>query len=81
MAYGILDVVKDAVMGTTQWSSPEVIQERLRICNTPMASGSGANVCENQKFGVCTKCGCVVESKVKYAESECPIGRWKPVGK
>lgn len=63
-------------MGTTEWTPPDIIQERLRICNT----GSGGDgKCEFQKLGVCTKCGCVVESKVKFAQSECPIGRWKPV--
>ena len=53
-------------------ASEEEIQRRYAICQT----------CEFLKAGACTKCGCPVVrekkfiSKLSWADSACPIGKW-----
>lgn len=44
-----------------------VQEERKLICN----------VCENKKYGVCMKCGCVIDLKVKLKNESCPIKKWQ----
>lgn len=39
---------------------------RLRKCND----------CPLRKFGTCTKCGCHVPTKAKWASEKCPINEW-----
>lgn len=50
-------------------SPPEVVAERLLICNRP---------CEKVSKGVCTHqdCGCPVEKKVAWLYEPCPLGKW-----
>jgi len=45
----------------------DTIEERLGYCN----------FCENNKFGVCNKCGCIVKAKVRFSNQNCPIKLWE----
>ena len=44
------------------------VEDRLAYCAS----------CENNKFGVCKKCGCVIQGKTRLANQKCPIGLWGP---
>ena len=67
MTYGLIDFVKDKVTGNVEYVEPEVAQARLDICN----------VCPDlSMLRACKHCGCFMDAKVKYARSECPIGKW-----
>ena len=50
-------------------ASDIIIKERRNICES----------CEHRKkMGVflCSKCGCIIEGKIRLAASKCPIGKW-----
>jgi hypothetical protein len=69
--YGIA-LVRHTLNGSPQ--TPEPIQiARLDICKA----------CTNyiSEDGKCSECGCYVEEKVKWADSECPLKspKWKAV--
>ena len=42
------------------------IDERLSHCTD----------CENNKMGICKKCGCIIQGKVRFPNQKCPIGLW-----
>jgi len=44
------------------------VEDRLSHCQP----------CENNKFGICKKCGCVIQGKVRFANQKCPVGLWGP---
>ena len=44
----------------------EVYRKRIEICA----------LCEWRQNTTCTKCGCPIYRKAKWASSKCPIGRW-----
>jgi hypothetical protein len=50
------------------FTSKNMIDYRLSFCKKP---------CEFNKNGICTKCGCVIQAKVRFSSSECPIGLWR----
>lgn len=59
--------VVEVIMEDSDFSTPELIQQRLTICQP----------CE---FIVnndsCSKCSCLLANRTKYAESFCPEGKW-----
>lgn len=64
--YNILDVVKDRMQGNLKYVSKEVMDFRSQVCNQ----------CPKKIAGICSECGCVINFKVRYSESSCPIGKW-----
>jgi hypothetical protein len=48
-------------------ASDEVIQYRLQLCNT----------CEEKKHNFCSKCGCLIEAKVRVCFTKCPLNKWE----
>jgi hypothetical protein len=59
--------VVEITMEDSDFSTPELIQQRLAICQP----------CE---FIVnndsCSKCSCLLANRTKYVESFCPEGKW-----
>jgi hypothetical protein len=49
-------------------ASEEVVQHRLAYCDP----------CENNKLGICKKCGCFIQGKTRFANQRCPVGLWGP---
>jgi hypothetical protein len=47
-------------------ASPELVKLRLDMCA----------ICPERNGKRCSKCGCPVESKAKWAEQKCPLGKW-----
>lgn len=41
-------------------------QARQEICSK----------CENLKLGFCSACGCIVQFKISFVASECPLKKW-----
>lgn len=68
MTYGIIDVVKDTLNGTVEYVTREEKKRRLDICLS----------CEHLKklARQCSLCGCFIDMKTKYTESECPGEKW-----
>lgn len=66
--YNIIDVVKDAVKGTTEYCSEEVKAQRLAICNACPARNAAMNTCGD--------CYCWLPGKTRYAKSTCPRSKW-----
>jgi hypothetical protein len=60
--------VVEVIMEESDFSSAELIANRLAICNT----------CEfvSANKDSCSKCSCLLESRTKYIEMFCPVGRW-----
>jgi len=58
----------DLLNPNTIKSSPELIQQRLSICNS----------CERffHPTKQCKECGCFMEIKTKLQESICPLRKW-----
>ena len=36
-------------------------------------------ICEHNKIGVCSKCGCILALKTQWKTTSCPVGKWGPV--
>lgn len=70
-SYGILDVVKDAIVGDLEFVSQEIADERMAICN-------GCDV-QNVALKTCTACGCFLPAKVRLQKSACPMELWLAV--
>lgn len=34
------------------------------------------NICEFKNGGFCGECGCLLESRMYYKETNCPINKW-----
>jgi hypothetical protein len=49
-------------------ASKDVVDERLSHCTD----------CEHNKLGICKRCGCIIQGKVRFADQKCPIGLWGP---
>lgn len=64
----MVDTAKAAFGKEDVFTSNEVKNERQELCNT----------CTHKRMGRCTICGCVIELKIRYAQSECPIKKWLP---
>lgn len=67
MSYNILDVVRDIVSGELKFVPPETVSSRRTICHQ----------CEIATLGVCTECGCLIETKIRLVKSDCPLGLWE----
>jgi hypothetical protein len=60
-------LVIEHIMEESDFSSPQLVQQRLSVCNT----------CEfivNNES--CSKCSCLLQSRTKYVEMFCPEGKW-----
>jgi len=67
LANTAFDIFKGVMKGEAIMASPKIQQERLDICNT----------CDkNDGVGKCMACGCVLDWKIPFAMSDCPIGKW-----
>jgi len=68
MAYGIIDLAKDAVSGNIVYAPEADQNRRMSICVT----------CDKFRklLKQCGECGCYLPAKVKYAQSTCPLGKW-----
>lgn len=68
MSYGIKDVIKDELSGTADKLSKEDQFCRLEVCNT----------CDHLRklSRQCGLCGCFIDLKVKYRNSECDADKW-----
>ena len=44
------------------------VEDRLATCGS----------CEHNKFGICRRCGCIIQAKTRLAGQKCPIGLWGP---
>lgn len=40
--------------------------ERKSICE----------ICPSKKMLLCSECGCIIEAKIRWSYSYCPIGKW-----
>lgn len=47
-------------------ASPEALYERITACAS----------CENNLLGICKKCGCIIQAKIRIANTSCPINLW-----
>lgn len=65
-SYNILDVIKDKVTNNLIYVDAQVMKDRLALCRG----------CPSMTLGMCTECGCIVEFKVRYAKSNCPLTKW-----
>lgn len=69
-AYTILDVIRDEATGNAKKieNSSHIYKERVATCEK----------CEEliKLTGQCSRCGCFIKLKAKYAKSFCPIGKW-----
>ena len=64
--YNILDVIQDKITGNLKYVDKAASDARLAQCHS----------CPNLRIGMCTKCGCIVDFKVRYEQSACPEGKW-----
>lgn len=64
----ILDNIPVKVISTDEHdlTDKNLKKERNNICQA----------CEFINNGLCKKCGCIVESKIIYKESRCPLEKW-----
>lgn len=55
----------------------DIAKQRKAICRTPeVIKGAKYNTCKNLKFGMCTLCGCPINSKTRETDQECPRKKW-----
>lgn len=64
--YNILNVIQDKMNNSLTYVEAETMRFRLAECQA----------CTSFKAGLCLKCGCIVEFKVRYAKSTCPQNKW-----
>jgi len=53
----------------TFFANTDSAYARLAICKG----------CEHKSMGVCGKCGCLLIAKVRFANAQCPVGKWVEV--
>lgn len=68
MTYNIIDVIKDELTGNTDKLTKEEQQVRIKTCES----------CPDFKklTRQCGHCGCFMDAKTKYRQSECPENKW-----
>lgn len=49
-------------------ASEETKKQRITICE----------LCDHNKLGVCSKCGCIIHLKTQWKTAKCPIDKWSP---
>lgn len=66
--YGVIDAFASVVTGTAEYAEENLQNQRKSICQA----------CEFYRalINQCSKCGCIIFLKVKFKQSECPLGRW-----
>tara|TARA_Y100000310_G_scaffold319167_1_gene374112 strand:+ start:733 stop:1131 length:399 start_codon:yes stop_codon:yes gene_type:complete len=70
--------LKAFIRGRRVLTTPENAQQRWDFCkNCKHLLYDEANPDTGKKDGRCTECGCFMNIKVHFENSECPIGRWK----
>lgn len=47
-------------------ASSEALYKRITACTS----------CENNLLGICKKCGCIIQAKIRIAKASCPVGLW-----
>jgi len=47
----------------------EDVTQRTALCEA----------CEHKALKMCLRCGCFIPSKVRFAQTKCPEGRWGTV--
>lgn len=47
-------------------ASSSGLYQRLKACAA----------CEHNALGICKKCGCIIQAKIRIAKSRCPLGFW-----
>ena len=63
----LIDLTKSVRNKSIEKVSNAVHQKRVSICDT----------CPNKLMtGNCASCGCFVKDKAKYADEQCPEGKW-----
>lgn len=64
----ILDSIPVKIISTDEHDlvNDDLKQERNNTCQK----------CEFISNGLCEKCGCIVNSKIIYEESRCPLEKW-----
>ena len=72
MAWNFTNSVKDvainAVTKGVVLTPPEEVKRRINICNS-----CPSLIVQDTR---CAKCGCFLNSKVRFMSSKCPIGNW-----
>jgi hypothetical protein len=56
-------------MNLISFLSPGEVYNRRQVCAS----------CENNKLGLCIKCGCIILAKTKLASAQCPLNKWSLV--
>lgn len=64
--YNIINVLQDKVRGNLRYVTKDISTKRKNFCIS----------CNHIKIGLCTQCGCVINFKVRYEQSKCPVGKW-----
>lgn len=44
----------------------QMVKQRASICDK----------CEHKRFIMCSKCGCIINTKIILKNSKCPEGKW-----
>jgi hypothetical protein len=70
MAKNLAVAVKDHIKEGSEDATAEELENRLSICS----------ICEFRNNEQCSLCGCFLAKKAKWAEQECPIGKWTKKG-
>tara|TARA_R110000765_G_scaffold288759_4_gene384972 strand:+ start:4330 stop:6237 length:1908 start_codon:yes stop_codon:yes gene_type:complete len=66
MAGNLAIALKEHIATGSESTSKEKFEKRLEICS----------MCTHRTDKQCSICGCFVDKKAMWAESECPIGKW-----
>jgi hypothetical protein len=70
MAKNFAVAIKDHIKEGAEDAGSDILEDRLSTCS----------ICEFRNNEQCSLCGCYLAKKAKWAESECPIGKWKKQG-
>ena len=62
-----VDTVKAAIgVKKDVFASPGLTLARTQICEA----------CDKRFLRNCKECGCIIDAKVKFTESSCPLNKW-----
>lgn len=64
----LISSLKDITSGNGFLANDEIQRNRMDICR----------MCDqySERRKRCKKCGCLLEAKVKFASSRCPLDKW-----
>jgi len=81
MAFNLIGTAKDmfqmAVARGQILASEDVVKARWDLCWDCEFFLKESTFKEIKRECVCSKCGCAMKSKVRFAATHCPIGKWK----